>query len=59
MDNMSEWMYRMKRMEPQYLVHMRKFIMAAKAHHKSLNKMITTCPCSHCMNMRAHVDSKV
>ena len=59
MDNRSEWMYRMKRMELQYLVHVRKFVAAAKAHRESLNWTTTICPCSHCMNMRAHVDSEV
>ena len=59
MDNRSEWMYRMKRMEPQYLVHVRKFIAVAKAHRESLNRTTTICPCSHCMNMRAHVHSEV
>ena len=59
MDNRSEWMYQMKRMEPQYLVHVRKFVAAVKAHRESLNRMTTICPCSHCMNMRAHVDSEV
>ena len=59
MDNRYELMYRMKRMEPQYLVHVRKFIVAAKAHRQSLNRMTTICSCSHCMNMRAPIDSKV
>ena len=59
MDNRSEWMYQMKRMEPQYLVHVRKFVAAVKAHHESLNWTTTICPCSHCMNMRAPIDSKV
>jgi len=59
MDNMSEWMYRMKRMEPQYLVHVRKFVVAAKAHRESLNRMTTICSCSHCKNMRAHIDNEV
>jgi len=59
MDNRSEWMYQMKRMEPQYLVHVRKFIVAAKAHRESLNWTTTICPCFHYMNMRAHVDSEV
>ena len=59
MDNRYELMYRMKRMEPQYLVHVRKFIVAAKAHRQSLNRMTTICMCSHCMNMRAHEDSVV
>jgi hypothetical protein len=59
MDNRSEHMYRMKRMESQYLVHVRKFIVAAKAHRESLNRTTTICPCSLCMNMRAHVDSEV
>jgi hypothetical protein len=59
MDNRFEWMYRMKRMEPQYLFHVRKFIAAAKAHRESLNRTITICPCSHYMNMRAHIDSKL
>jgi hypothetical protein len=30
MDNRTEWMYWMKRMEPQYLVHVRKFIAPKK-----------------------------
>ena len=59
MDNRSEWMYRMKRMEPQYLVHVRKFVAAAKAHRECLNRTTTICPCSHCMNMRAHINSEV
>ena len=59
MDNRSKWMYQMKRMEPQYLVHVRKFITVAKAHRESLNRTTTICPCSHYMNMRAHVDSEV
>ena len=55
----SEWMYRWSRLEPQYLVHVRKFVAAAKAHRESLNQMTTICLCSHCMNMRAHVDREV
>jgi hypothetical protein len=55
----SEWMYRMKRMEPQYLVHVRKFIAVAKAHRQSLDQMTTICLCSHCKNMKAHIDSDV
>ena len=59
MDNRSKWMYRMKRMESQYLVHVRKFVAAAKAHRESLNQTTTICPCSHYMNMRAHVDNEL
>ena len=59
MDYRSEWMYRMKRMELQYLVHVRKFVAAVKTHYESLNRMTTICMCSHCMNMRAHEDSVV
>jgi hypothetical protein len=55
----SEWMYRMKRMEPQYLVHVRKFIAVAKAHRQSLDRTTTICPCSHCKNMKAHADNDV
>ena len=53
----SEWMYRWSRLEPQYLVHVRKFVAAAKSHRESLNQMTTICPCSHYMNMRDHEDS--
>ena len=59
MDNRYELMYRMKRMEPQYLVHVRKFVAAAKTHCQSLNRTTTIYPCSHCMNMRAQADSEV
>ena len=59
MDNRFEWMCQMKRMEPQYMVHVRKFIAAAKAHRESLNRMTTICLCSHCKNMRAHTDNEV
>ena len=45
--------------ELQYLVHVRKFVAAAKAHRESLNRTTTICPCSHYMNMRAHKDSVV
>ena len=55
----SEWMHRWSRLEPQYLVHVRKFVVAVKTHRESLNRTTTICPCSHCMNMRAHVDSEV
>ena len=59
MDNRSEWMYRMSRLEPQYLVHVRKFIAATKSHRESLNRTTTMCLCSHCKNMRAHADNEV
>jgi hypothetical protein len=55
----SEWMYRMKRIEPQYLVHVRKFVAVAKAHCERLDQTTTICPCSHCKNMKAHKDSEV
>jgi len=59
MDNNSKWMYQMKRMEPHYLVHVRKFIAAAKAHRESLNRTTTICTCSHSKNMRAQADNEV
>ena len=52
----SEWMYRMSRLEPQYLVHVRKFVAAAKTHRQSLNQTTTICLCSHCKNRKAHED---
>ena len=52
-------MYQMKRMEPQYLVHVRKFIATAKAHRQSLDRTTTICPCCRCNNMKAHADSEV
>jgi hypothetical protein len=55
----SEWMYRMKRMELQYLVHVRKFVAAAKAHRERLDRATTICLCSHCKNMKAHKDNEV
>jgi hypothetical protein len=55
----SEWMYRMKRMEPQYLVHVQKSVAAVKAHRERLDRTTTICPCSHCKNMKAHKDSEV
>jgi hypothetical protein len=54
----SEWMYQIKRMEPQYLVHV-KFVVDAKAHHLSLDWMTTIYPCFKCENMKAHADNKV
>jgi L-rhamnose isomerase len=55
----SEWMYQIKRMEPQYLVHVKKFVAAAKAHHLSLDWTTTIYPCFKCENMKAHADNKV
>jgi Zn-finger domain-containing protein len=55
----SEWMYQIKRMEPQYLVHVKKLVVAVKAHRLSLGQMTTICLCSKCKNMKAHVDSEV
>jgi hypothetical protein len=55
----SEWMYQIKRMEPQYLVHVRKFVAAVKAHRLSLGRTTTICPCSKCKNMKAHAASEV
>jgi hypothetical protein len=55
----SEWMYQIKRMEPQYLVHVKKFVVAAKAHHLSLDWTTTIYPCFKCENMKAHADNKV
>jgi hypothetical protein len=57
--NRSEWMYWMKRMEPQYLVHVRKFVAAAKTQRERLDRTTTICLCSHCKNMKAHKDSEV
>jgi hypothetical protein len=54
-----KWMYQMKRMEPQYLVHVWKFVAAAKAHCERLDRATTICPCSHCKNMKAHKDNEV
>jgi hypothetical protein len=48
-----------KRMEPQYLVHVMKFIAVAKAHRQSLDQTTTICLCSHCKNMKAHANSDV
>jgi hypothetical protein len=55
----SEWMYQMKRMEPWYLVHVWKFVVAAKAHRECLDRITTICLCSHCKNMKAHKDNEV
>ena len=55
----SEWMYRMERMEPRYLVHVQKFVTATKAHHERLDQTTTICLCSHCKNMKGHKDSEV
>jgi hypothetical protein len=52
-------MYRWLRLKPEYLDHVRKFVATAKTHLVSLNQTTTTCPCSKCMNMRAHEDSVV
>jgi hypothetical protein len=57
MDNRSEWMYQMSRLEPQYRVHVRKFVVVVKTCHQSLNQTTTICPCSHCINMRAQEDN--
>jgi hypothetical protein len=59
MDNMSKWMYWWSRLDPWYLVHVRKFIATAKTHYESLNQTTTICLCSHYMNMRAHKGSVV
>jgi hypothetical protein len=55
----SEWMYQIKRMELQYLVHVKKFVATAKAHRLSLGQTTTICPCPKCKNMKAHADSEV
>ena len=48
----SEWMYGMNRvLDPRYLVEVRKFIAAAKAHRERSKLMTTICPCSHCKNL--------
>jgi hypothetical protein len=52
-------MYWIKRMEPQYLVHVKKFVVAVKAHRLSLGRTTSICPCSKCKNMKAHADSEV
>jgi hypothetical protein len=41
------------------VVHIRRFIAVAKAHRQSLDRTTTTCPCSHCKNIKAHADSDV
>jgi hypothetical protein len=55
----SEWMYQIKRMELWYLVHVRKFVAVAKAHHLSLGRTTTIYPCSKCTKMKAHADNEV
>jgi hypothetical protein len=55
----SEWMHQIKRMKPQYLVHVKKFVAVTKAHCLSLGWTTTICPCSKCKNMKANADSEV
>jgi len=50
----SEWMYGMNRvLDLWYLVEVRKFIAAAKAHRERSKWTTTICPCSHCKNLTA------
>ena len=50
----SEWMYGMNRvLDLWYLVEVRKFIAAAKAHRERSKRTTTICPCSHCKNLTA------
>jgi hypothetical protein len=55
-----EWMYRIDRvLDHRYLIELRKFMAAAKAHHESLKRTTTICPCSRCQNLRGYPDGTV
>ena len=50
----SEWMYGMNRvLDPRYLVEVRKFIAAAKAHRERSKRTTTISPCSRYKNLTA------
>jgi hypothetical protein len=55
-----EWMYRINRvLDHRYLIELRKFMAAAKAHCESLKRTTTICPCSRCRNLRGYPDGTV
>jgi hypothetical protein len=55
----QEWMYRTSRLDPSYLVHVRKFVATVKKHHLSLKQPCIICPCNRCQNKLAQEDDMV
>ena len=54
-----EWMYRTSRLDPAYLVQVKKFVPAAEKHRLSLKRSCIICPCNHSQNKLAKEDDVV
>lgn len=53
----SQWMYNTSRPAPSYVKGVIKFVDNARKHALSVNRKVIICPCSHCKNELAQIDS--